>query len=124
VWILAGSLAGCGGPREIPGGTRGRILVRGGTALREIQVTVYGNQADSPLALGISGEDGRFELRQPGTLEAFWLEPGDYRLTVESVGEVHLQWPPDYRDPQQTPLRPSVASRDHELLVEVPSPAE
>lgn len=121
--ILAILVGGCSQAPELPGGTRGTVRIDG-KPLAEIQVTLFREPAEAPVAFAITRSDGQFELRALGTLEAAWLTPGEYRVTVESVGEHTIHWPAEYRDPRQTPLRQIVIDRHTALQIELPSPRQ
>lgn len=116
-------MTGCGGPPGIPGGTSGIVHVRN-TPLRDVHVAIWRENGGvpEPCAFGISDPEGRFQLRVPGTLEAVWLEPGDYLGTVESSGEVPMVWPSEYQDPKRTPLRITWEEGEESLELEVPEP--
>ena len=110
---------GCGRTTELPGGTKGILLVQG-MPVEEIQINVFRQGAASSLAFGISDYAGRFELRHPESLEAVWLEPGEYKITIESVGEYYLRWPSPYSNPAETPLQHTLSGREEEFRVEIP----
>ncbi len=119
-------MEGCGGPREIPGGTPGVIRIDG-KGITDVQVSAYRRTQDQSFELvgiGISRRDGAFELRKPDTLEAVWLEAGEYRFTIESIGEVNLPWRPEFRNPEKTPLRHKTTghSQQGSLEFDVPDP--
>jgi hypothetical protein len=121
--LAAAALAGCGQPQEIAGGTPGRVHVDG-RPLGDVHVSVYAADAAAaaPLGYGISNEQGRFELRQQEPPAPLRLAPGDYRFTVESVGDVVFDWPPPLADPQRTPLRHDWSGEDQELDLALPEP--
>ena len=114
---------GCGVPGEIPGGTAG-FLRANGQPLPDVLVTVYPDMpsATDALGIGITDADGRFELRMREPITPLILDPGDYRFTVQSMGEIYLVWPPEYADPLKTPLARSVSSSSEELEISVPQP--
>jgi hypothetical protein len=124
-WLLAAlaGMVGCGGPADIPGGTPGRIHVEN-LPLREVQVTFYetsGSQAE-PIAFGISDSNGHFELRERETLEGVWLTAGNYRVTLESVGEIYMRWPEQYTRPDRSPLEVEWSGQEETLDLNVPEP--
>lgn len=121
--MLALLLAGCGVPSEIPGGTAG-FLHANGQPLPDVLVTVYPDtpSVTEPLGIGVTDADGRFALRTREPVASLTLDPGDYRFTVQSTGEIYLIWPPNYTDPSKTPLVQSVASLNEELEINVPEP--
>lgn len=122
VAIVAAS--GCGGTEEIEGGTPGIIHV-GSTPLADVHVSVYRPDATAsePLAFGVSDANGRFVLRRRESLEGAWLEPGEYRCTIESAGEFQLHWPAEFQSPQDSPLNVNWSSAEKELDLNVPEPA-
>ena len=121
--VLAVLSAGCGVPAEIPGGTAGFLDVNG-QPLPDVLVTVYAGtpSATDPLGIGVTDAEGRFELRTREPVAPLTLDPGDYRFTVESIGEIYLVWPPKYADPSKTPLARFVSSSSEELHISVPEP--
>lgn len=98
------SATGCGGPQPVAGGTRG-LLHHGNTALGDIQIVLYPADNSAAVGFGVTNPDGWFELRQPGATGPLWLEPGDYRATLESVGSTPLRLPTPYLTPETTPLQ-------------------
>ncbi|MCA9090889.1 MAG: hypothetical protein KDA90_19885 [Planctomycetaceae bacterium] len=118
--VFAALAGGCSETPELPGGTRGIILVQR-MPMADIQVNIYQDGTEGPIAFGISECDGHFELRLPRTLEAVWLQPGHYRMTVESVGEHFIRWAPHFSDPANTPLQQHWSGDADEFLVEIPN---
>ncbi|HWL08283.1 MAG TPA: hypothetical protein VNQ76_07760 [Planctomicrobium sp.] len=117
-------MEGCSEPREIPGGTPGIIRIDS-KGIADVQVTAYRKNQDQrfePVAIGISGRNGEFELRKQDALEAVWLEPGEYRFTVESIGDIHIPWSPEFRNPEKTSLRQTRTDQDHKKLIELSVP--
>lgn len=113
---------GCGVPGEIPGGTAG-FLHANGQPIPDVLVTVYPDTPSTDaLGIGITDADGRFELRTREPITPLMLDPGDYRFTVQSMGEIYLIWPPEYADPPKTPLTRSISSSSEELEISVPQP--
>ncbi len=109
-----------------PTGTPG-ILLAGTHSLKDVQITVYPDEpqgtADAqPLAFGITDDGGRFRLQSHGSLDGFDLPEGNYRMTLESVGEFQLIWPAEFSSPRQTPLKKTWSSSDSELVLDVPEP--
>lgn len=96
--------AGCG-PRSVAGGTPGRLRA-GADVLAEIQVTIHRGTGASReiVGFGITADDGTFALRTPGARGPLRLPKGQYRITVESVGNP-IQLPAELLDPQSTPWR-------------------
>lgn len=120
---LAALSAGCGVPGDIPGGTAGTLQANG-QPLPDVLVTVYPEtpSATEPLGIGITDSEGRFELRTREPVAPLTLDPGNYRFTVESMGEIYMLWPPEYADPSRTPLTQAVSSSNEELGINVPQP--
>lgn len=116
-------LIGCGGARHVAGGTPG-TLHAGSMLLGDIQVTVHRvtGPTSEVVGMGITRADGRFELVQPGAKGPLHLAPGEYRMTVESVGPVLLRFPMEYRSAEKTPLRVEWTVADSQLDLEVPLP--
>jgi hypothetical protein len=113
-------MTGCGGPKPVAGGTRGLLHVRN-RAVTDIQVAVYRAGSDEPFGVGVSGADGWFELRNRSASEAVLLQPGEYRVTFESVGPVALRIPSEYGRPESTPL--ILAWSAEQLVLELELPA-
>lgn len=106
-WILPAAcltFAGCG-TSPATGGTPGR-LASDGNPLADFQVTVHRCEADQFQRLGcaVTAADGSFRLATDLDVEPLWLEPGDYRVTLESVGSP-VAIPAEYGDVDRTPLR-------------------
>lgn len=129
-WIPCGVLAvvttlliGCGGPRHVAGGTTG-TLHAGSVLLGDIQVTVHRVAGTTPqvVGMGITRTDGHFDLVLPGAKGPLHLTPGEYRITVESVGPVPLRFPKDYASAEKTPLLVKWTAENSQLDLEVPLP--
>lgn len=129
-WIPCGVLAvltilliGCGGPRHVAGGTTG-TLHAGSVLLGDTQVTLHrvAGVTTEVVGMGITRTDGHFELVLPGAKGPLHLTPGEYRITVESVGPIPLRFPKDYGSPEKTPLFVKWAADDTQLDLEVPLP--
>lgn len=113
-------MTGCGGPKPVTGGTRGLLHVRNG-AVTDIQVAVYRAGSDEPFGVGVSGGDGWFELRNRSASEAVLLQPGEYRITFESIGPVALRIPSEYGRPETTPLNLTWSAEQQVLELELPA---
>lgn len=123
-WVLTPVMfMGCGGARHVAGGTPG-TLHSGSLPLGDIQVTVHlvRDNTSEVIGMGITRADGRFELIQPGARGPMHLPPGEYRVTVESVGSVPLRFPKDYGTVEKSPLRVAWTADDSRLELEVPLP--
>lgn len=118
--LTLSAIAGCSGPKPVTGGTRGLLHVRNG-AVTDIQVAVYRAGSDEPFGVGVSGGDGWFELRNRSATEAVLLQPGEYRVTFESVGPVALRIPAEYRRPETTPLNLTWSVEQQVLELELPA---
>lgn len=110
-------------PVAVTGGTSGHIHCAG-QPLTDIQVTVHRVSAGGieRIGLGVSNLQGDFALVQPAASGPLWLEPGKYRLTIESVGPVSLNWPAEFADAHRTPLVRTWTAADVTLDVNVPQP--
>ncbi|MFO0920918.1 MAG: hypothetical protein U0905_00285 [Pirellulales bacterium] len=111
---------GCQSKRSTPGGMPGVLLLKNGQPLADIQLSVFPESgSDELLGIGVSGLDGSFNLRDPQAHHPLWLEPGKYKLTLESVGTVPIRLPDAWGKPSKTPLRMEVLGRDTMLSVQV-----
>lgn len=121
--MLAVLSGGCGAPGEIPGGTAGALYANG-RPLPDVLVTVFPDtpSATEPLGIGITDREGRFVLRTREPVAPLTLDPGGYRFTVESMGAVYRNWPPEYADPSETPLKQTVSASNEGLEINVPEP--
>lgn len=118
--LTLSAIVGCGGPRPVTGGTRGLLHVRNG-AVTDIQVAVYRHGSNEPFGVGVSGGDGWFELRNRSASEAVLLQPGEYRVTFESVGPVALRIPAEYGRPETTALNLTWSEGQQVLELELPA---
>lgn len=121
--MVLAMLTGCGGPTPVRGGTTGKLHADG-AGLRDIEVTVH-RQAGSTWELvgsGITDRAGEFALIQPLGAGPLWLEAGEYRCTLASVGAEPVLFPKDYRDPAKTPLQVTRQGTDTPLELNVPLP--
>ena len=98
-------LAGCDRVRPVTGGTPGVLQIPDQVA-SDLQLTVYREEAGTwqPIGFATTGAGGRFELLLPGAAGPLRLEPGAYRLTVETAGS-DLVLPADVGQVTATPLR-------------------
>ncbi|WLD11780.1 hypothetical protein [Planctellipticum variicoloris] len=118
--LTLSAITGCGGPKPVTGGTRGLLHVRNG-AVTDIQVAVYRHGSNEPFGVGVSGGDGWFELRNKSASEAVLLQPGEYRVTFESVGPVALRIPAEYGRPETTALNLTWSEGQQVLELELPA---
>lgn len=110
-------VSGCGSS-SATGGTRGTLRIDG-LVLSEIQLTVHrmdGNSTE-PIGFGLTMADGTFELLQPGAVGPLWLAPGEYRITLESIGPP-IAIPREYTLAETTPLKASWTANDDVLKLE------
>lgn len=116
-------LTGCGSRREISGGTVGLLRVDG-QPVGDVLISVHHHeQVDArPLGIAITDEAGRFELRTQDPVAPLSLYSGTYRFTVESVGDIYLEWPPAFSDPSDTPIVLNLTSSGQSLVIDVPRP--
>jgi hypothetical protein len=116
--LLVFTAVGCGGVESVAGGTRGTLLADG-APLSEIQITVHhvDGSTTQPVGFGVTA----FELFANGAQGPLWLEPGEYRCTLESVG-APLQIRQEYTQPETTPLKVSWSQIDQSLNLEIPTP--
>ena len=120
--VCATAMTGCGPPPEVPPGTAG-IVRTDSVPLTDVLVQIYSDPpAPQPLGAGITDSSGRFQLRLPDLSAPLHVEPGDYRLTIESAGDIPLSWPAQLRDPQKTPLRQTVTDPQQAIELDFPTP--
>jgi len=125
-WVLSlvalGSLAGCGGVRPVKGGTPGVLQVTDQVA-SDLQLTLFREQNGSwqPIGFATTGEGGRFELLLPGAAGPLRLEPGAYRVTVESAGS-ELILPPELGQVATTPVQFQWVGTEPSLQLSLPRP--
>ena len=115
-------IAGCG-PTPVLGGTHG-LLHSNGTPLRDIEVTLYQQDGSDwrRVGSGVSQPDGSFELVQPAATGSLFLGPGEYRITLHSVGTETVEFPAEFTDPAKTPLQQVWTEQDVALDLDVPQP--
>ena len=122
VLVLAMLLAipSCG-PRPVTGGTPGTLRA-GGEPTQEIQVTVHfmKDGTTRPIGFGVTAADGSFQLVEIAAKGPLALPPGDYRFTLESAGSP-VQIPPEYAEPNTSPLTVSWSLADSRLVLELPN---
>lgn len=112
-------ISGCTKDGSVRGGTTGRVTV-GGEPFPEIQVTVFRGEPKDALKLGfgVTGMDGRVELLAEEATGPLWLIPGEYLVTVESIGPT-LAIPRDCLDVKRTPLRMTIGTVSSEFTLDV-----
>ena len=114
------ALGGCGQASSPMTGTAGQVLLNG-FGFGDIQVNVFGD-AGERVAFGVSDSSGSFRLLTPDASRAVNLEPGKYRLTVESVGSVPVPIPAPLAQPDKTPLVREWSGSGDALRVELDVP--
>ncbi len=121
--VLAAALAGCG-VRPITGGTKGVLRVDG-KFVSDLQVTVHQLAGGSlhAVGFGVTANDGSFRLVKNNATGPLWLTPGDYRITVESVG-APIRIANEYARADATPLKVSWSARDDRLNLDVSNSPE
>lgn len=119
-WMFVlSALAGCGSDRSVPGGTPG--VLRSSTAgIRDVQVHVHRAGDQQAVGFGITGEGGTFALYQTRAAGPLKLPPGDYLLTLESVGPEPIVLPPSCLKLQTTPLRVRWSGSERTLELTLP----
>jgi hypothetical protein len=112
--------AGCGRVRPVTGGTPGVLQVPDQVA-SDLQLTLFREQAGSwqPIGFATTREGGRFELLLPGATGPLRLEPGVYRVTVESAGS-ELVLPPEVGQVATTPLQIQWTGTEPSLQLALP----
>ena len=112
------SLSGCG-ERTVTGGTPGTFTIDG-EKYAEIQVTIHrtkGEQVET-LGFGVTDEEGKFLLLKNGAAGKLFLEPGEYRVTVETIGP-DVAIPNKYLKAETTPLRVVWTGKEEQLSLNV-----
>ncbi len=114
--LLAG---GCSGEQGVLGGTPG-VLRNSTGGVRDVQINVHRTGDYQLMGFGISKEAGAFELYLPQAAGPLHLPPGDYVVTLESVGPELIPLPREISDPRRTPLRKTWAGGDATLELLIP----
>lgn len=122
--VLLIALSGCDGSGHVAGGTPGR-LCSGSVGLADVQVTLYrmAGTTSEMVGHGITRADGRFELVAPGAKKALHLNPGEYRVTVESVGAVPLILRDEFAAADSTPLQVQWTTSSTQLDLDIATPS-
>jgi hypothetical protein len=92
------------------------LLTANGDAISEVQVTVHqqSGAAWQPIGFADTNSDGSFALVQNQARGPLRLDPGEYRVTLESAGApIHI--PPDYTKAETTPLKVDWSASDSSL---------
>lgn len=111
--------AGCG-VRPVTGGTPGRLL-SGETPVAEMQVAVFQDDGTGwqQIGFGVTTDDGSFALVKNQAKGPLVLSPGEYRLTLESVG-APVTFPAAYTQPSNTPLQITWPTPEQRLELAAP----
>ncbi len=121
VCFLVLQMLGCGSTASAPSfGTPG-ILTSADQPVAEFELKIYPAGESTPLAVGVTGLDGRFQLSKPDGTGGCELAPGEYQVSVVSIGAALLKLPASYGDPQKTPLKIKWKAEDTELKIALPS---
>ena len=122
--LLLCLITGCEEARPIRGGTSG-ILHAGTVPLGDIQVTVFRTDSDTNAGIGfaVTKADGRFELLHRDAAGPLHLDPGRYRVAVESVGPVPMKFPPEYQSGEKSPLVIDWNPERQRIDLDVPLPS-
>jgi len=111
-------LSGCG-ERTVTGGTPGTLRIDG-EKYAEIQLTIHrveGKQMET-LGFGVTDAEGKFLLLKNGATGKLFLEPGEYRATVETIGP-DVAIPNEYLKAETTPLRIEWTGKEAQLSLNV-----
>lgn len=115
------TMSGCGSTGSAPSsGTLG-ILTSADHPVAEFELKIYPAGESTPLGVGVTGLDGRFQLSKLDGTGGCRLPPGEYHISVVSIGPALLKLPASYGDPQKTPLRIKWKAEDTELKISLPS---
>jgi len=121
--IVASSIlfnTGCGGTRSVEGGTTGTLMA-GEIALPDFEIKVYLQGSESPLGMGTTGPDGRFQLFAPKANGPLWLQAGEYAFTLEALGPDSPRIVRTYSDAKKTPLKLSWEPTSKSLALRIPA---
>jgi hypothetical protein len=119
--LIAGFLGGCSGATSpAKGGTAGALMF-GPEVTSDILVTVYqkNDTGFQSIGFGTTAVNGSFILYNTGATEPLWLEPGDYKFTLESIGPP-VRFPAPYTTPESSPLHVNWNSDMTSLVLQAP----
>lgn len=106
ICTLFANLAGCdNAPSAAVGGTTGTLKFED-QVTSDIVITIHrlnGTSVES-IGFGTTQNDGSFALYRPGAAAPLFLEPGEYRCTLESVSP-SIKLPKDYMTASRSPLK-------------------
>lgn len=106
-------------PALVEGGTAGS-LVAGETPVPDVEVKIYAVGDSTPLGFGATNHEGKFRLVLPKGEGPFWLSPGDYVFTLESLGPVPPPLSPAYTNASKSPLKATWQEGDLALDLKIP----
>ncbi|MBS0206454.1 MAG: hypothetical protein JSS49_26500 [Planctomycetes bacterium] len=114
------TVAGCGRPRGVTGGTEG-VLHAGGERLADIQLTILEVEGSTtkPIGFAQTRADGTFRLVTDGARGPLRLHAGEYRYTIESAGSP-LQIPSELMKSKTTTLKFTWTDGDRMLDLNIP----
>jgi len=111
---------GCG-PRPTTGGTPGTFQY-GGLPRVDVQIQLHRQPSQEHVGFGVTTADGKFQLISPDAKGPLFLSPGEYSITLESVGTDPVLFPTEYTSPTTTPLRHVWSASDTSLDIQIPAP--
>lgn len=124
ILLAALCLVFCGGcssqPSSVEGGTSG-TLVAGDYPVPDFEIKVFEVGNSVPLGMGTTANDGKFQLILMKGEGPLWLEPGEYAITLESIGPETPRIPSSYADHSKTPLKVTWKSEDKSLELKIPA---
>lgn len=117
---LLALLLGCG-PRPTKGGTPGTFQY-GGLPSLDVQIHLHRPPAMEHVGFGITTADGKFQLVTSDAKGPLFLSPGEYIVTLESIGTDPVYFPAEYAHPTTSPLRRTWSASDTSLDIQIPAP--
>ena len=113
---------GCHRVRPVTGGTPGTLQVSNQIA-SDLQLTLFREEVGTwqPVGFATTGVGGRFELLLPGAAGPLRLEPGLYRVTVQTAGS-ELVLPPEVGQVATTPVQIEWTGNEAALQLSLPLP--
>ena len=113
-------LNGCGGKSTQIGGTPGS-LIAGEVPIPDFEIEVFAADTLFSLGLAATGQDGKFQLMKSKGEGPLWLVPGQYVITLKSVGPAPPRILPAYANPAKTPLKVKWNAEDTSLDLKIPA---
>ena len=101
------------------GGTPGTLTIEG-EKYAEIQVTIHRVEGEQmkTMGFGVTDAEGKFLLLKNGATGKLFLEQGEYRVTVETIGP-NVAIPSEYLKAETTPLRVVWTGKEEQLSLNV-----